>query len=363
MDLLIAKSRNRVVGRPMVMHGLRGVGKTVLLNKFRSMANEAGWLTVDLEGARTDSGTAAFRNRLARGLAAGSRRLSRSPEWPRELADALGTIKSFTVNLGVVSATLDAAPTHGRADSGEIEVDLGELVEDLAPLLRKRSTAFAVFIDEMQDVDPALMSALIAVQHKAGQDDVPFYVVGAGLPSLPSVLSDQRSYAERLFDYRVIGSLDPVEAAEALVEPARRHGASFAEEAQSAVVDASGGYPYFIQTFGDKVWTNAADRRITVEDARAGLDDGWAALDEGFYPARWDRATPSERRYLRAMADDEDAPSRTSAVATRLGQTLTQLSQARQSLINKGIVYSPERGLIAFTVPGMAAFIRRQHAE
>jgi hypothetical protein len=363
MDLIRARALKGAISRPMVLHGLRGVGKTVLLNKFRSIADDAAWLTVDLEATRTAAGGTAARNRLARGLQAGARKLSRLSGAQAELRTALGTISSFSLRLGLVSASFETAATSGRADSGDLEVDLGELIEDLAPVLRKRSTAFGLFVDEMQDLDEDLLSAVLAAQHKAGQADIPFYVFGAGLPSLPAVLSEARSYAERLFDYRSVGSLDHVSATAALVEPARDRGMAFDAEAAEAIVAASKGYPYFIQTFGDKVWTNAGGKRITLADATAGIQDGWAALDAGFYPARWDRATATERGYLRAMAADDDVPSRTAAIAERLGLSFAGTSRARDSLIAKGVIFAPDRGVVAFTVPGMSSYINREHSD
>ena len=276
---------------------------------------------------------------------------------------ALGTVQSFSVSVGVAAFEIGIEPNPGRADSGQIEIDFEELVADLAPALLGDARAFALFIDEMQDLDHELLEALLAAQHKAGQEGWPFYIFAAGLPDLPAVLSDARSYAERLFDYRRIGALEPEAAADALVRPAAQHGASFSEDALEELLDASGGYPYFLQTFGRSVWNVASNPAITADDAHTAVALGQSELDMGFFPARWDRATPSERKYLFAMAEIGTDWCRTSDVAERLGGRLSAQSTVRQNLIEKGIVYPPERGFLAFTVPGMPEFIKRQFGD
>lgn len=212
----------------------------------------------------------------------------------------------------------------------------------------------------MQDLDDELLNALLTVQHRAGQNDWPFFVIGAGLPSLPAILSGARSYAERLFDYRALGPLDDLRAREAVTLPAERLGVSFSPEAADAIVAASEGYPYFLQTFAEKAWDSAVDKRIELSDAVAGITDGRLDLDMGFYPARWDRATPGERRYLVAMAEHPGGECTTAQLADALGQTRQRLSPIRHALINKGIIYARERGVVAFTVPGMSSFVERQ---
>ncbi|WP_426625727.1 ATP-binding protein [Leifsonia sp. McL0607] len=360
-DLVVARSRGNLHSRGIVLHGLRGVGKTVLLNQFREQAEHAEWFVIELEGRSTDLGMEAIRQKLGRGLLLASRRLQRTRHATNAVKDALRTVKSFSLSLGVASIEIGVDSAPGRADSGQLEVDFEEVVEDLAPALKQTSSAFALFIDEMQDIDHELLVALLAAQHRAGQKNWPFFIFGAGLPSLPSVLSDARSYAERLFNYREIGALSPVSAMDALVVPAQRQGARFAANAAETIVDAAQGYPYFLQTYGQAVWEIARDKEISTEDALAAIADGNAELDMGFFPARWDRATPAERTYLRAMAPDGDSGSRTAEIALRLDVKPARLSPSRQNLIDKGIIYMPERGRVAFTVPNMAAFIQRQH--
>ncbi|WP_411720441.1 AAA family ATPase [Mycetocola sp.] len=359
-DLLVARNRGGRHSRAIVLHGLRGVGKTVLLNQFRDQADRAEWLIVDLEGQASESGQEAVRRKLARELALAARRLYRGKGMTEKVKQALSTIRSFGISFGGASLEVGIEPAIGRADSGRIEVDFEELIEDLVPALKERDSAFGLFIDEMQDLEPELLTALLSAQHRAGQRGWPFFVIGAGLPNLPSTLSAARSYAERLFSYREIGALDEKSATDALVVPAKRQGAEYDVDAAELIVGASGGYPYYLQTYGQAAWELALDRRITKEDATAAIQRGNEELDMGFFPARWDRATPGERNYLAAMAEDAGNPSQTSELASRLKTKPQSLSPVRQSLIEKGIIYVPDRGLVAFTVPNMNDFVSRQ---
>lgn len=362
-DLLVARTRGRRASRGLVLHGLRGVGKTVLLNSFRDQAERADWFIVEIEGRAEASGRQAVRQRLARSLVLSARKLQRGKSISEAVSSALGTVKSFGISLAGPTLQFDVPAANGRADSGRLDVDLEELVEDLAPALSAASSAFAIFVDEMQDLDPELLAALLAVQHRAGQRGWPFYVIGAGLPSLPAALSASKSYAERLYSYRAITALDEAASIAALSEPARERGVHFDTRALSKIVNAAGGYPYFLQTYGQAVWDIASDRLITEADAEDAIVAGTAELDMGFFPARWERATRSERDYLRAMSESGDAPVRSAIVAERMGVPPSRLSPSRQSLIEKGIIYAPDRGLVAFTVPHMAQFVLRQREE
>lgn len=361
-DTMVARAGNRLHNRGMVMSGLRGVGKTVLLNELKRHADRHGWLTVAFEAKPGEAGRKSVRARLGRELLTAARRYNR-PGARERLRGAVGAIGSFSASIGVTGVSIDIEPRLGRADSGDLELDLEEMVQDVAEAMRSEGKAFALFVDEMQDVDEELLSALVSVQHIAGQQDWPFYLIGAGLPSLPATLSSARSYAERLFDYHQIGPLDPVAAADALVRPAELLGASYSPEAVGLLVDASSGYPYFLQEYGKAIWNLAPAKVFSAADANAALVVGRDQLDQGFFPARWDRATPAERKYLRAMAVDGEQGSSTGEIARRMGSKQTSLGPARAQLIAKGLVYAPEHGRIAFTVPGMAEFIDRQHGD
>jgi hypothetical protein len=359
---VVARTRHQLVSRGMVLTGLRGVGKTVLLNEMAQQATRAGWLTVQLEARREPTGAAAVRRMLARELISAARPL-RPQTLTGRMRTAFSTISSFNASVGATGVTLGVEIEPGRADSGDTEIDLIELVEDVAAAVAEEGRGFGIFLDEMQDLDPDTMAGLLAAQHLAGQRELPFYVVGAGLPNLPRVLTDARSYAERLFDYRPIGKLTRDDAAQALVEPAERYGARFTDDALRIVLDATDGYPYFIQEYGQAIWNLSPTKVFTEDDARAAVGFGLEHLDGGFFRARWERATPAERRFLRAMAADQDSPSQTAEVARRLGLRITSLGPSRANLMAKGLVYAPEHGLVAYTVPGMAAFVNRHLEE
>ena len=357
-NLVVRARGHDPVGRGIVLSGLRGVGKTVLLRAMQNRAEHMGWTTVWFEGRTGAAGAADTRTQLGRNLVSAGRRLvGRTPT--ARVREAVGSIGSFSASLGVSGVTLGITAREGRADTDNLATNLTEMVEDVLPVLAAEGTGLALFVDELQDVDADLLLALLAAQHEAGQRELPFYVVGAGLPHLPGVLAAARSYAERLFAYRRIGPLHHDDARDALVVPAARYGATFTAPAVSGLVEASGGYPYFLQIYGKAVWDLAGSTTFTAEDAAAAIALGRDELDDGFYPARLQRATPAEREYLHQMSIDGDGPSRTTTLAERMGRTASSLSPVRQSLIDKGILYSPERGQIAYTVPGTADYLRR----
>lgn len=360
-DAIIQRAEQHLRSRGLVLSGLRGVGKTVLLNELHGQAQRAGWLAVKIEAQRDDAGTRDVRYTLARELTAAARTVkSRSTVVTQSLAGALATITSFGFKIGGVGIDLGVDRREGRADSGDLEIDLRELVEDVADAMSHEGKGFVLFIDELQDLDRVILGPLLSVEHASMQDGRPFYVIGAGLPSVRSILPDIRSYAERQFEYRTIDRLSLDDAAKALREPAAQRGVSFQDEAVRLLLEAADGYPYFLQVFGSAAWLSApGPYEVTAADASAAVVYGTQDLDEGFFPSRWDRATKAERRYMSAMAIDDDRPTAVSDIATRLGKALTGTSPARDKLIAKGLVYAPERGRVAFTVPHMAAYINR----
>ena len=259
----------------------------------------------------------------------------------------------------------------GRADSGDVEIDLVELLTDVGGLAADAGRGVAVFTDEMQDLGPDDVSALCAAVHEISQTGLPLVVVGAGLPHLPAVLSASKSYSERLFRYQRIDRLDRPAADRALQAPAKDEDAEFAPDALDAMYEATAGYPYFVQAYGKVAWDVAPRSPITADDVRVAAPEAEAELAVGFFGSRYERATPAEREYLRAMADlaaadDEADPLAgvpTSAIAEHLGRKPQSLSPARDALIKKGLVYSGERGRIAFTVPHFGRYLRRHGAE
>ncbi|HQH89872.1 MAG TPA: ATP-binding protein, partial [Dermatophilaceae bacterium] len=376
-------------GRPersVVLTGLRGVGKTVLLNALRSAAVRAHWGTGKLE-ARPDQ---PLRRPLSAALHMAVRELGH-PQ-PDEVAQVLGVIKSFAQRESTESSGgrgaggagargsagasrlrdrwsvgIDVPAVSGRADSGDIEIDLVELLSDVGGLAADRGVGVAIFIDEMQDLGADDVSALCAAAHEISQSGLPVVIVGAGLPHLPAVLSASKSYSERLFRYSRIDRLDADAAEIALRAPAAEEGAAWSSDALGEMYAVTAGYPYFVQAYGKAVWDAAVGPEITVDDVRMAAPEAEAELAVGFFGSRYERATPAEREYLRAMADaayrngvvsegggassasaELDAVP-TAEVAALLGKRPQSLSPARDSLMKKGLVYSSERGQIAFT--------------
>ena len=354
-------------GRPersLVLTGLRGVGKTVLLGELRSMALRRGWGAGKIE-ARPDAG---LRRPLAAALHRAIRDLAVRHRAPDRVESALGVLKAFALRSNPDDAKLrdrwqpgiDVPAAQGRADSGDIEIDLVELFTDVAELAQDVGTGVALLIDEMQDLRPDDISALCAACHELSQSGAPLVVVGAGLPHLPAVLSASKSYSERLFRYVRIDRLSREDADRAVLAPVEREDAGIHPEALDALFDASGGYPYFIQAYGKAAWDAAPDDPITAMDVSVAAPEADAELAVGFFGSRYERATPAEREYLRAMAemtDGKDAGVNTAQVADHLARKPSSLSPARDSLIKKGLVYSAERGQIAFTVPHFGRFL------
>ncbi|WP_091116574.1 ATP-binding protein [Geodermatophilus dictyosporus] len=354
-------------GRPersLVLTGLRGVGKTVLLNQLRSAAIGRGWGTGKIE-ARPDQ---SLRRPVASALHMALREL-RHPD--QESMDAvLGTLKAFAQRLTSADAKvrdrwqpgIDVAASTGRADSGDMEIDLVELLSDAAGLAADVGRGIALFVDEMQDVQAADVSAICAACHELSQQGAPLIVVGAGLPHLPAVLSASKSYSERLFRYLRIDRLDRPAADRALLAPAEREDVAFEPAALDALYAAADGYPYFVQAYGKVTWDVAAASPITAADVAMAAPVAEAELAVGFFGSRYDRATPAEREYMHAMAElggPAGAPVATAEVAATLGRKPASLSPARDSLIKKGLVYSAERGQIAFTVPHFGRYLLR----
>jgi hypothetical protein len=350
--------------RSTVLTGLRGVGKTVLLNTFRSMAIQRLWGTGKIE-ARPDQ---SVRRPIAGALHMAVRELAPRHRAPDRIDYFLGVLKSFALRdpsapKGSTVTTqfgIDVPAVRGRADSGDLEVDLTELFREAASVAADLGVGIALFVDEMQDVPGPDVSALCAACHELSQTGGPLIVVGAGLPHLPSVLSASKSYSERLFRYTRIDRLDREAADLALMAPADREDVSFAPDALDALYKAADGYPYFVQAYGKVTWDVAAGSPITAADVAVAEPEAEEELAVGFFGSRYERATPAEREYMRAMAVISDDPVPTSEVADELGRKPSSLSPARDGLIKKGLIYSSERGLIAFTVPHFGKYLRSQ---
>lgn len=341
------------------------------------MAMRAGWGAGKVE-ARPDADLrrplAAALHRAIRDLAVRHRDPERSdvqPVDPDRVDEVLGVLKAFAMRSAPDNAKLrdrwqpgiDVAATHGRADSGDIEIDLVELFTEVAGLAHEVESGVAVLIDEMQDLRPDDVSALCAACHELSQSRAPLVVVGAGLPHLPAVLSASKSYSERLFKYARIDKLDRSDADFALLAPAEREDATFDVDALDALYEASGGYPYFVQAYGKAAWDAAPRSPITAPDVKLAAPEAESELAVGFFGSRYERATPAEREYLRAMAElseGRDEPVGTSGIADHLARKASSLSPARDSLLKKGLVFSAQRGQIAFTVPHFGRYLLTQ---
>jgi len=364
-DVVLERIAHGRPERSLVLTGLRGVGKTVLLNQLRSAAIGRGWGTGKIE-ARPDQ---SLRRPVSSALHMALREL-RHPD--QESMDAvLGVVKAFALR-GAGGGDgparvrdrwqpgIDVPVSSGRADSGDMEIDLVELLSDAAGLAADVGKGVALFIDEMQDVQTPDVSAICAACHELSQQGAPLIVVGAGLPHLPAVLSASKSYSERLFRYLRIDRLDRTAADRALLAPAEREDVTFEPAALDALYEAADGYPYFVQAYGKVTWDVAASSPITAADVAMAAPAAEAELAVGFFGSRYDRATPAEREYMHAMAElggPSGSPVATSEVAGALGRKPASLSPARDSLIKKGLVYSAERGQIAFTVPHFGRYL------
>ncbi len=360
-------------GRPdrsMVLSGLRGVGKTVLLNALRGLAVQRAWGTGKLE-ARPDQ---SLRLPLAQAVHAAVREVAHRHRDPERVDEVAGVLKAFALRTrpeerkGSRPALLMVGPdvpaTRGRADSGDLELDLVELFTDVAELARDLGVGVAVFVDEMQDVSSGELGALCGACHEISQQGAPLVVVGAGLPHLPVALAASRSYAERLFRYVVVDRLPREMADRALLLPAGTEDVTYDPAALDELYTLTDGYPYFVQAYGKATWDSALTSPIQPSDVRQAAPEAEAELAVGFFGARYDRATPAERDYMRAMADlgvrHDDGAVTTADIARALARRPQSLSPARDGLIKKGLVYSSERGAVAFTVPHFGKFLRSQ---
>jgi hypothetical protein len=358
-------------GRPersMVLSGLRGVGKTVLLNALRGQAVKRAWGTGKFE-ARPDQ---SLRLPLAQAVHAAVREVAHRHRDQERVDEVAGVLKSFALRTPLPDRKgvrwqppTDVPAVRGRADSGDLELDLVELFTDVADLARDLGVGIAIFVDEMQDISTDELAALCGACHEISQQGAPLVVVGAGLPHLPVALAASKSYAERLFRYVVVDRLPREMADRALLVPAGTEDVSYDREALDELYRLTDGYPYFVQAYGKVTWDAALTSPIRVSDVREAAPEAEGELAVGFFGARYDRATPAEREYMRTMADlaalNHDGAVTTSDIAKALGRRPQSLSPARDGLIKKGLVYSSERGSVAFTVPHFGKFLRGQH--
>ena len=358
-ELALDRIRLARPAKSVLMVGLRGVGKTVLLGRIADHARRQQAQILLIEAPEQRSLPACLAPELRQALL----RLSLT-ERSRDLAQrALRGLAGFVKNLRLryqdIELRLDIEPEPGLADSGDLEPDLAQLIALAGEAAKAAGTSLVLLIDELQYVPEDQLAALITALHRAAQRNLPVVLVGAGLPQLRGRAGRAKSYAERLFDFPTIGALPPDAARYAIAEPLRQQGVAIEPAALERIVELTRGYPYFLQEWGKHVWDVAQVSPITLADVENATQLAIAALDESFFRVRLDRVTPSERTYLRAMAELGPGPYRSGDIATRLGRPVTQQSPVRQRLINKGMIWSPNHGETAFTVPLFDEYLRR----
>lgn len=349
------------LGRParsLILYGLRGTGKTVLLGQIRRDAEARGAQTVRIEAPEGRSLPAMLAPSL-RAILLKLDRMESAREGAKRALRALASFAKLRVSYQDLTVTLDAEPLKGVADSGDLQVDLAELLITIGEAARERKTTVVIAIDEFQYVQSDEMAALISAFHAVAQAQLPVAMVGAGLPQLLGQIGRAKSYAERLFEYVEVGALDPGAARNAVVIPVEREGEEIETEAVDLIIKQTEGYPYFLQEWGKHAWDLAFCSPITLQDVTNATITAVAELDSSFFHVRFDRLTPSEKRYMRAMAELGAGPHRSGDIATLMSRRVTQLAPIRSSLIRKGMLHSPAHGDTAFTVPMFDSFMKR----
>jgi hypothetical protein len=351
--ILGARLKRGQTEQSIIAKGLRGVGKTVLLNAFEDMAESEGFLTYYHE--LTDESSLV--EELARDTERALGMLRLSDKLAQKVRDGLAHLKTIRLT-GPEGIGIEV--DLRKASEGTVTADLTDLFLELGAAAKEKGRGVVFFLDEVQFVDEMHYRALISALHRCNQKRLPISAAAAGLPQIPRLTGEARSYAERLFDFPTIANLDSQAATAALVEPARAQGVSYGDDAVELALEWTEGYPFYIQQIGKHAWNQAADSPITRADVEEALPAAQAALDRAIYEVRVQRATANERKYMRAMAELGDGPYRSGAVARKLGQSSTALSTVRQRLIDKGLVYATEDyGHIDFSVPRFAEFMRR----
>lgn len=341
------------------MVGLRGVGKTVLLDRMRDDAEANGIQTLRVEAPENRSLPAILAPQLRQALLRLSRNEQAKELATRALRALAGFAKALKVKYEDIEVGFDFDPEPGLADNGDLEHDLQALIEAVGAAAQKADTALALFVDELQYVEEEELAALITALHRAAQRQLPVVLIGAGLPQLRGRMGRAKSYAERLFDFPLIDRLSPDAARQALAKPTQALGVEVNPDALDLVIAETRGYPYFVQEWGKHAWRAATQSPITRDDVAVASREAIAALDESFFRVRFDRLTPAEKKYLRAMADLGAGPHRSGDIADKLGRSVTSLGPTRAQLISKGMIWSPNHGDTAFTVPLFDEFMRR----
>jgi len=357
--ILLGRVKRKKSEKSMLLTGLRGVGKTVLLNEIERLAKMEGYRTIFIEAHEDKPLGSLIVPYLRTLLYELDRMAGAGDKVKRGLAVLRSFVGALKITVDDVTYGLDIDPEKGTADSGDLEIDLANLFVAIGEAAENRSTALAIFIDEVQYFSEIELAALIMAMHKLQQRQLPVVLLGAGLPILPGLAGDSKSYAERLFSFPDIGALSAQDAAKALQDPANAVGVTFDPAALDEIFRLTKGYPYFVQEWGYQSWNRATSSPITfdlVQTATAGVIP---RLDKNFFRVRFERLTPSEKNFLRAMAQLGPDAHRTGDIAGVLGVKVTSLGPVRAKLIKKGMIYSPAHGDMAFTVPLFDEFMIR----
>jgi hypothetical protein len=354
-DVALQRAMADRPARSVIAYGLRGVGKTVLLNRLIEGARQIGAHSGSVEAPEDGTFVAAIAARIRRILLALDAMAAASDIMRR----ALSVFRSFTISFGI-DLRVDVEPERGLGDSGDLRNDLEDVLVATGHAARERGTAVVLAIDELQYLQGTEFAALIMALHRTNQEGLPIVLVGAGLPSVLGLAGAAKSYAERLFDFHSIGRLAPVDAARAIVEPARELEIVFSDDAIERIIDATEGYPYFVQEWASRIWNAAPRSPITLIDVERAEPDIMADLDESFFRVRFERVTPAERKYLRIMADMGPGPYKSGDIASRYGaRSSSEVAKLRDDLIKKGMIYSAKFGYADFSVPLFGDFMRR----
>ena len=362
--VLLERLRRGRTEQSMILTGLRGVGKTVLLNEFAEQARAAKWEVVEVEASKHED--AHFRQLFASLLRSALLQISPRKRWNDRARRAAEVLTSFALSVnpeGTWTMTWDVAPAEGLADHGDLAMDLTDVLVAVGEAAQDSGRGIAILVDEVQFLQSRQLEALIQALHKTVQRRLPVTFVGAGLPQIAELAGDAKSYAERLFRFPMVDSLAETDARDALTTPAEREGARFTEDAVSLALEITKGYPYFIQELGYQVWEIAEGPTITAEDIDTAREGYLAKLDGSFFRVRLNRSTPLQTAYLRAMAELGPDPAKASDVARVLRRESTQLGPTRAELIDMGLLYTPDHGYAAFTVPDFDEFMKRAVPE
>lgn len=361
--MLLGRVRARRPEKSLLLTGLRGVGKTVLLNEIERLARDDGYRTILVEAHEGKPLAVLLAPHLRRLLFEVDRLADAGHKARRGLAVLKSFIGAIRIKVGEIDIGVDIEPEPGLADSGDLEVDLPNLFAVVAEAAQERGVAVLILIDEIQYLATTELSALIMAMHKMQQRQLPLVLIGAGLPILPGLAGESKSYAERLFNFPDVGPLAERDAAKALQEPVQQAGVTFDPAALHEIYRLTRGYPYFLQEWGYQAWNHAAASPISLAVVQETSETVSKRLDENFFRVRFDRLTPREKKYLRAMAELGPGPYRSSDIADKLKATINTLGPVRATLIKKGMVFSPSHGDMAFTVPLFDEFMRRAIPE